>query len=83
MIALSKALRLRSELRLLRHERGLLLAIPPTLPLLSPAEGPLLLSGVACSASLPDAERIVTAPRAFGPLPDPTSIPLRLNHNEH
>jgi hypothetical protein len=41
-----------------------------------------MMSGVASRAMTLDAERIRTAPRAFGELPDPASIPLRLEHDE-
>ena len=83
MVILSKALRLKSQLRQLRFERDVYLSNPPELDLLSETQLPIMMSGVACRATTMDHERIRTAPRAFGDLPDPASIPLRLEHAEH
>jgi hypothetical protein len=80
MVILSKALRMQSTLRLLRHERGVTLDPAPTLPLLDPAVGPLIMRGVASKASTRDFDGVVTAPRAFGLLP--VSVPLRLDHDD-
>ena len=83
MVILSKARRLQAQLRQLRHDRDIYLANPPELDLLSAIQLPVMMSGVACRASTMDHERIRTTPRAFGNLPDPASIPLRLEHDEH
>jgi hypothetical protein len=83
MVILSKALRLQAQLRQLRHERDVYLENPRELDLLTAIPLPIMMSGVASRATTMDAERIRTAPRAFGELPDPASIPLRLEHDEH
>jgi hypothetical protein len=82
VIVLSKAKRLQAQLRVLRYERGIALDDPPTLPLLPAAAPPMILSGVASRALTLDADHIRTAPRAFGPLPLPHTVPLRLDHDE-
>jgi hypothetical protein len=82
MVILSKALRLQTQLRQLRHEQDLYLENPKELDLLSAITLPIMMSGIASRATSLDAERIRTAPRAFGELPDPASIPLRLEHKE-
>jgi hypothetical protein len=83
VIVLSKALRMRSQLRALRYERGVTLDEPLTLPLLAEAlPPPQILSGVASKASTADAEGIAMAPRCFGPLPSSAAIPLRFNHDD-
>lgn len=83
MVILSKALRLQAQLRQLRHDRDIYLSNPRELDLLTSVELPIMMSGIASRATALDAERIGTAPRAFGDLPDPASIPLRLEHKEH
>jgi hypothetical protein len=82
MVILSKARRMQSQLRLLRHERGLILDDAPVLPLLDPCQTPMIMSGVASRAMTLDYDRIRTVPRAFGPLPDPAAVPLRLDHTD-
>jgi hypothetical protein len=81
VVILSNALRMQSQLRLLRYERGLTLDDPPTLPLLEPAVGPMIVTGVASKAMTLDYDRVRMAPRAFGPLP--ASVPLRLDHDDN
>lgn len=83
MVILSKAKRLQAQLRHLRHEQSIYLDNPRELDLLSAIQLPIMMSGIASRAIALDAERIGTAPRAFGVLPDPDSIPLRLEHDEH
>jgi hypothetical protein len=82
MVILSKALRMQSQLRQLRHEQDIYLSNAPELDLLTSVELPIMMSGVASRAMTLDAERIKTLPRVFGDLPDPSTIPLRLEHNE-
>jgi hypothetical protein len=82
MVILSKALRLQATLRQLRHDRDLYLENPRELDLLTAIPLPIMMSGIASRATALDGERIGTAPRAFGTLPDPASIPLRLEHKE-
>jgi hypothetical protein len=83
MVILSKALRLQAQLRQLRYEADIYLSNTPELPLLSPPVTlPLMMSGVASRAMTLDAEKIRAAPRCFGDLPNPGSIPLRLEHRE-
>jgi hypothetical protein len=82
MVILSKALRLQATLRQLRYDRDVYLSNPPELDLLTAIPLPIMMSGIASRATALDAGRIGTAPRAFGELPDPASIPLRLEHKE-
>jgi hypothetical protein len=82
MVVLSKARRLQVQLRQLRHEADIYLDNPKELDLLTAIQLPIMMSGIASRATALDAERIGTAPRAFGILPDPASIPLRLEHKE-
>jgi hypothetical protein len=82
MVIMSKANRMRSQLRMLRFEREVVLPDTPILPLFADdMMPPVIMSGIACSTR-PDAERIRSAPFAFGDLPDPASVPLRLDHDE-
>jgi hypothetical protein len=83
MVILSKALRMQSQLRQLRHERDIYLSNAPELALLLPVAMPVMMSGIASRCLTLDAERIRTSRRVFGDLPDPASIPLRLEHDEH
>jgi hypothetical protein len=82
MVILSKARRLQAQLRQFRHERDIYLENAHELELLTAIALPVMMSGIASRATILDAERIRTAPRAFGDLPDPVSIPLRLEHKE-
>jgi hypothetical protein len=82
MVILSRALRMQAELRAARHARDIYLSNAPELPLLTSVELPIIMSGVASRAMTLDTERIRTSRRAFGDLPDPSSIPLRLEHDE-
>ena len=68
----SKAKRMQATLRLLRHERGLIFDDAPVLPLLTPATGPMIVSGIASKASTRDFDGVVTVPHAFGELPLPS-----------
>jgi hypothetical protein len=79
---LSKALRMQSQLRQLRHERDIYLSNAPELELLPAIPLPVMMSGVASRCFQLDAERIRTVPRVFGDLPNPATIPLRLEHDE-
>ena len=83
IVLLSKALRMQSQLRQLRHERDIYLSNAPELPLLPDINLPIMMSGVASWAMTLDTERIRAARRVFGDLPDPATIPLRLEHDEH
>ena len=82
MVILSKAVRLQAQLRQFRFERDVYLSNPPELDLLTAIQIPIMMSGIASRATTLDVERVGTAPRAFGDLPDPGSIPLRLEHKE-
>ena len=54
----------------------------PTLALLDPTPVPMIVSGVASKSNTLDCDRVRTARRAFGALPAPNTIPLRLDHDE-
>jgi hypothetical protein len=82
MVVMSKANRMRAQLRELRHERNIVLPDTPILPLLSEIAPPIIMSGIACSALTLDADHIRTAPFAFGDLSDLCALPLRLDHDD-
>jgi hypothetical protein len=82
MVIMSKANRMLCQLRALRREQGIVLDPPPILAPLPSVKPPMILAGIASHASTFDADHISMRPRAFGELPPPATIPLRLDHTE-